>query len=132
MLTERVELSRDYSWHREAVEEGRSLVELWRAEASECAVELAVAESLLARAYLEVGDLTQASTVAGRAMAVLLARQHPEWARCRMTLALAGEDPISKAADDSLRMVEATPFLSADEKRRSAAGLAGRASQTAA
>ncbi|HKE28019.1 MAG TPA: site-2 protease family protein, partial [Bryobacteraceae bacterium] len=70
-----------------AVDHARTVVALWQAESVDCAIELAAAHSLLARALLAAGQFTEAETQAAAALHVLKATRHPEAALCLITLA---------------------------------------------
>ncbi|HTP35554.1 MAG TPA: M50 family metallopeptidase [Candidatus Acidoferrales bacterium] len=135
LAAERVELSLVEGRAVEAIAAGLELTELWRAETSECAVERAAAESLLARAYLEAGDRANAVRLSQNALEVLGPMQHPEAAVCRLTAALAGSlrpEEVAAALEEGRRQVEGAALLTRAERERLGGTLARSAGAIAA
>jgi len=98
LLREQVELKLVTDRFEEAVHDCDRLVSLWGSEPN-ASTEVASAESLYARACLEVGDYDQAELVANHALNSLIQWQHPDALRCQVTLALANwqnhRDPVA-------------------------------------
>ena len=122
LLAETVELAIAADAGGPAVEHGRALVDLWRAETFECEIERALAGSLLARAHLTAGNFAEAETAAGNAQPVLEAARHPEAARCLLTVAASrnrttGTWP-SEIVGHARRLIESNALLTAAEKSR--------------
>ncbi len=118
LLAERGELHLAGGRIAEAVAEFERLSTLWRAQPEAPAIEIAVAESLLARALLESGDSSRAGRLARSATEALSAVDHPDAASCRITLALAGRERSRAVFDAALRSLEASPLLARGEKAR--------------
>jgi tetratricopeptide (TPR) repeat protein len=122
LLAERARLQLAAGRTQEAVADSRELLGLWQAAPHNPVMETAVAEALLAEAYLEAGEYTQSETLARRAGEVLTPWRHFEAAACLITLALAHWRATSEwtaaAMDESRRLIEADPLLSPAAKTR--------------
>jgi hypothetical protein len=93
-------------------------------------VEAAVADGLLARAYLAADDLAAAEPLALRAAQLLGPLQHPEAAAALVTLYLIQWKGTSQASavllNDALRLIEDGPLLNRAEKERHLADASAR------
>ncbi len=122
LLAEKARLELAAGRTEEAVADCRNLLALWQTAPNDPVVETAAAEALLAEAYLDAGDYTQAEALARRAAEVLGPWQHFEAAGCLVTLALAQWRITSEWAPDSLdeahRVIQADPLLSPAAKKR--------------
>jgi len=122
LLAERARLQLAAGHANEAVADCRELLALWQTAPNDPVAEIAVAEALLAEAYLESGDYEQAEALARKAVDVLGPWKHFEVAGCLITRALAqrritGEwTPVSM---DEIRMlIQDDPLLSPAAKTR--------------
>jgi tetratricopeptide (TPR) repeat protein len=122
LLAERAGLHLAAGRTEEAVDDARELVALWQTAPNEPVTETAVAEALLAKAYLDAGDYAQAEAFARKAGDVLGPWQHFETAGCLVTLALAQWRATSEwgpaCMDEVERLIEADPLLSPAAKSR--------------
>jgi Zn-dependent protease len=105
-----------------ALEHSQTLMQLWKAETVDCTIELAEAESLLARSYLACHKPEEAETHAKAAFAVLDRSGHPEAGRCLLTIAAArhaatGAWP-SDVLDQARSLIEAAVLMPAVERER--------------
>jgi len=118
LLREQVELKLVTDRFEEAVHDCDRLVSLWRGEPN-ASTEVASAESLYARACLEVGDYDQAALVANQALNSLIQWQHPDALRCQVTLALANwqnRDPVATSLSEAKTQIETAKLLTPVEK----------------
>lgn len=121
LLSERANLNLAQHRPENAIADCLELIEFWRTESGADA-ETAVAERLLACAYLEQGNGVEAEALASKAIPVLDPWQYYEAARCRITLALAHlrtagvwtPDCIAK----SVNQIQIDPLLRPPEKGR--------------
>lgn len=133
LLAERAQLQSAAGRTEEAVADCRELVALWQTAPNDPVTEAAVAEALLAKAYLDAGDYAQAEALARKAAEVLGPWQHFEAAGCLVTLALARWRAIGEWTpafmDEPRRLIQADPLLSAAAKTRILEALAARVEQ---
>lgn len=122
LLAETIELALAAEAADAALENSRTLMDAWIAETAECELERATAEGLLARAYLAGGNVAEAETVARNAAAVLETVQHPEAARCWVTVAAARQRSTgtwpSEIIAHARRVIESAELLTGAEKAR--------------
>jgi tetratricopeptide (TPR) repeat protein len=116
LLAERARLHLACGRAEEAAADGRELVALWQAAPNGPVTEIAVAEALLAEAYLETRDYAQAEALARKAIDVLASWKHFETAGCLVTLGLIRQMP--GCLEDARLLIEADPLLSAAAKTR--------------
>ncbi|HEV3330408.1 MAG TPA: M50 family metallopeptidase [Bryobacteraceae bacterium] len=121
-LAERARLQLAAGHAELAVADGRALLALWQAAPHDPVTETAIAEALLAEAYLEAGDYAQADSLARKASDVLGPLQHYEIAGCLITLALARWRAtgawMPACMDQARRLIQADPILSPAAKTR--------------
>jgi len=121
LLAERANIHLSLRHSEIALADLETLIELWRAE-PDAKAETALAQSLLAAAYLELGNDAEAEMLAGRAIAVLEPWKHYEAMRCRVTLALAhlrmGRPWAATGIEVSVEQIHADPLLRTAEKVR--------------
>jgi len=121
-LTERAQLHLACGRSADAVADARSLLALWQTAAHDPVTELAVAEALLAEAFLVAGEYAQAEALARKAIEVLGPWKHRETAAGLVTLALAQWQLAGEwrpaALDEARMLVEADRLLSPAAKRR--------------
>jgi len=122
LLAETIELAILAEAGPVALEHSQTLLQLWQAEAAECAPEIAIATSLMGRAYLAAGKLDEAGENARSAFEVLEHSGHPEAARCLLIIATAHHAATGVWASGTLeqarRLIEAAVLLPAAEKCR--------------
>ena len=116
-LTERAQLALTFGRPQDAVTDCRRVVELWRAETVECAIEVAIAEGLLARALFESGDTGAGEGLAIKSAEVLGPMRHPDVAGCVITLALAREATAEVVAE-ARALIEGSLLLGPAQKAR--------------
>lgn len=121
LFWERASLSISERCFKNAIPDWLRLIELWHRETG-AEAEVAVAESLLAVAYLEQGNNAESGALASKAIAVFGVWKHYEAVRCRVTLALAGEQATGEWRSDcveaSISQIQSDPLLRAAEKVR--------------
>jgi tetratricopeptide (TPR) repeat protein len=118
LLAERTELHLAAASYREAVADGRALLDLWQSHPDPPVPEIAVAQGLLARACLEAGDCAEAEVLARIAAGSLAACGHPDAASCRITLALASRERSQGVFLEALSAIQSDPLLCPAEKTR--------------
>jgi tetratricopeptide (TPR) repeat protein len=122
LLAEVIELGILAEAGREAVAHCNTLIDLWREEPVDCTLEIAAAESLLARAQLTAGDPEAAEATARHAVETLKPVGHIEAVRCLLTIAaarhkLTGAWP-PEILDKARALIESAVLLPPAEKSR--------------